>query len=215
MSTVVPVRRVKPFSGYNAKTPDRLLLDAGAVFKNFIVGTDTYATAKAAGKCLGATQGGSEFSAKPSFRRMDIDGAHTRTVGDTLIDGWEVYLKTKLVEITPDNLKLALGVGDSAASQTSGYTEVTGRDTIATTDYVTNITFVGNILGSETPVIIQVFNAFHEGGLTITAADKNNAGVECQFFGYNAATVYDSVDSALTPPFKIYYPDQAIAVATT
>ena len=213
MSTVTPVRRVKPYSGYNAKTPDKLLLDAGAIFKNFVVGTDTYASAKTAGTCLGATQGGSEFSAKPSFRRMEIDGVHTRTKGDTLIDGWEVYLKTKLVEITPDNLKLALGVGDSAASQTTGYTEVTGRDTIKDADFVTNITFVGNILGSDTPVIIQLFNAFHEGGLTITAADKNNAGVECQFYGYNAPSIYDSVDSEITPPFKIYYPDQAIATA--
>ena len=94
--SVVPVRRVKPYSGYNAETPDKLLLDAGAIFKNFTVGTDTYASAKAAGKCLGATQGGSEFAAVPSFRRMEIDGVHTRTKGDTLIDGWDVSLKTKL-----------------------------------------------------------------------------------------------------------------------
>lgn len=214
MSTVVPVRRVKPYSGYNAGTPDKLLLDAGAIFKNFTVGTDTYASAKAAGKCLGATQGGSEFSAVPSIRRMEIDGVHSRTKGDTLIDGWDVYLKTKLVEITPDNLKLALGVGDSAASSATGYTEVTARDTVKGTDFVTNITYVGNILGSDTPVIIQVRNAFHEGGLTITAADKNNAGVECQFYGYNDPSVYDSVDSELKPPFTIYYPDQAIAVAS-
>lgn len=214
MPTVVPVRRVRPYSGYNANTPDKLLLDAGAVFKNFVVGTDTYATAKAAGKCLGATQGGSEFAAVPSIRRMEIDGVHTRTKGDSLIDGWDVSLKTKLAEITPDNLKLALGVGDSAASQTTGYTEITGRDTIKDGDFVTNITFVGNILGSDTPVIIQIFNAFHEGGLKISAADKNNAGVECQFYGYNDPSVYASVDSEIKPPFKIFYPDQAIATGT-
>lgn len=211
--SVVPVRRVKPYSGYNRNTPDKLLLDAGVVFKNFIVGTDTYASAKAAGKCLGATQGGSEFSAVPSVRRMDIDGVHTRTKGDSLIDSWEVYLKTKLVEITPDNLKLALGVGDSAASKTTGYTEITGRDTIKDTDYVENIAFVGNVLGSNLPIIIVIYNAFHEGGLKITAADKNNAGVECQFYGYNDPEIYDDVDEEIKPPFDIYYPDQAIAVA--
>jgi hypothetical protein len=206
---------VKPYSGYNAKTPDKLLLDAGAIFKNFVVGTDTYASAKAAGKCLGATQGGSEFAAVPSYRRMEIDGVHSRTKGDTLIDGWEVSLKTKLVEMTPDNLKLALGVGDSAASSVTGYTEVKGRDTIKDTDYVTSIAFVGNILGSDTPVIIVIRNAFHEGGLTITAADKNNAGVECQFYGYHDPTIYDDVSAEIEPPFTIYYPDQAIAVAAS
>lgn len=208
----VPVRRVKPYSGYNAKTPDKLLLDAGAVFKNFIVGTDTYASAKAAGKCLGATQKGSEFSAVPQIRRMEIDGVHTRTKGDTLIDGWDVYLKTTLVEMTAQTLKLALGVGDSAASSTAtGYDEITARDTIKDEDYVTNITFIGNILGEDNPIIIQVFNGFHEGGLTITNEDKNNAAVECQFYGYLDPSVYDSVENPIAPPFKIYRPTEIVA----
>lgn len=212
----VPVRRVKPYSGYNANTPDKLLLDAGAVFKNFIVGTDTYASAKAAGKCLGATQKGSEFSAVPQIRRMEIDGVHTRTKGDTLIDGWDVYLKTTLVEMTTQTLKLALGVGDSAASSTAtGYDEITARDTITDNDYTTNITFIGNILGEDDPIIIQVFNAFHEGGLTITNEDKNNAAVECQFYGYLDPTVYDSVENSIAPPFKIFRPTETVASSSS
>lgn len=212
----VPVRRVKPYSGYNANTPDKLLLDAGAVFKNFIVGTDTYASAKAAGKCLGATQKGSEFSAVPQIRRMEIDGVHTRTKGDTLIDGWDVYLKTTLVEMTTQTLKLALGVGDSAASSTAtGYDEITARDTITDNDYTTNITFIGNILGEDNPIIIQVFNAFHEGGLTITNEDKNNAAVECQFYGYLDPTVYDSVENSIAPPFKIFRPTETVVSSSS
>ena len=212
----VPVRRVKPYSGYNARTPNKLLLDAGAVFKNFIVGTDTYASAKAAGKCLGATKKGSEFSAVPQIRRMEIDGVHTRTKGDTLIDGWDVYLKTTLVEMTSDTLKLALGVGDSAASSTAtGYDEITARDTIQDSDYITNITFIGNILGENNPIIIQVFNAFHEGGLTITNEDKNNAAVECQFYGYLDPSVYDSVTDPIEPPFKIYRPTETVTASSS
>ena len=199
-------RRVKPYSGYNQTTPDKLLLDAGAVFINFTPGTDTYESAKAAGKCLGATQKGSEFSAVPQFRRMEIDGVHTRTIGDTLIDGWDVYLKTTLVEMTSDNIKRALGVGNISTGSPSGYDKIQGRDTIETTDYISNVTFVGNILGETDPIIIQVFNAFNESGLTITNEDKNNAAVECQFYGYNDATVYDSVTNPLRPPFAIYRP---------
>ncbi len=199
-------RRVKPYSGYNQTTPDKLLLDAGAVFINFTPGTDTYESAKTAGKCLGATQKGSEFSAVPQFRRMEIDGVHTRTIGDTLIDGWDVYLKTTLVEMTSDNIKRALGVGNISTGTPSGYDKIQGRDTIETTDYISNVTFVGNILGETDPIIIQVFNAFNESGLTITNEDKNNAAVECQFYGYNDATVYDSVTNPLRPPFAIYRP---------
>lgn len=199
-------RRVKPYSGYNQTTPDKLLLDAGAVFINFTPGTDTYESAKAAGKCLGATQKGSEFSAVPQFRRMEIDGVHTRTIGDTLIDGWDVYLKTTLVEMTSDNIKRALGVGNISTGTPTGYDKIQGRDTIETTDYISNVTFVGNILGETEPIIIQVFNAFNESGLTITNEDKNNAAVECQFYGYNDADVYDSVTNPLKPPFAIYRP---------
>ena len=169
--SVVKVRRVKPYSGYSAQTPDKLLLDAGAIFKNFIVGTDTYASAKAAGKCLGATQKGSEFSAVEQLRRMEIDGVHTRTKGDTLVDGWETYIKTTLCEITAENLKLALGTADIKNSTVTGYKEIRGRDTIRDEDYVENITYVGNVLGEDSPIIIQVFNGFSESGLTITSED--------------------------------------------
>jgi len=204
--SVVKVRRVKPYSGYSAQTPDKLLLDAGAIFKNFIVGTDTYASAKAAGKCLGATQKGSEFSAVEQLRRLEIDGVHTRTKGDTLIDGWETYIKTTLCEITAENLKLALGTADIKNSTVTGYKEIRGRDTIRDEDYVENITYVGNVLGEDSPIIIQVFNGFSESGLTITSEDKNNATVECQFYGYNDPSVYDDVEEELEPPFAIYVP---------
>lgn len=216
MPTVVPVRRVKPYSGYNAKTPDKLLLDAGAIFKNFTIGTDTYASAKAAGKCIGATQKGSEFAAVPQYRRMELDGVHTRTKGDTLIDGWDVSLKTTFVEMTSANLKTALGAADVAAStDATGYDEITGRDTIKDADYIENITYIGNILGEDKPIMIQVFNAFHEGGLTITSEDKNNAAVECQFFGYHDPEIYDDVDEEITPPFKIFRPTETVASSSS
>lgn len=204
--SVVKVRRVKPYSGYNSETPDKLLLDAGAIFKNFIVGTDTYKSAKAAGKCLGATQKGCEFSAVPQFRRMEIDGVHTRTKGDTLSDGWEAYLKAAFVEMTSETLKNALATADIDDRSVEGYDKITGRDTIKDADYLGNVTYIGNILGEESPIIIQVYNAFNEGGLTITAEDKNNASVECQFYGYNDSDIYDDVDEEIVPPWAIYRP---------
>ncbi len=99
MATVKP-RKIKPYSGYSAKTADRMLLDAGAFFVNYDPATDTYASAKKAGKCLGVTIKGGEFSAKPTLRRLEFDGVKTRTKGDTVVDGWEVYIKATLAEMT-------------------------------------------------------------------------------------------------------------------
>ena len=215
MSTKATVRKVMPYSGYTSKTPDRLQLDAGVFFKNFNVGTDTYASAKKAGKCLGVTIKGGEFSAKPNLRRVEFDGVKTRTKGDTLIDGWETYIKATLAEITSDTIKLGLGVADSvSSSDASGYDKIEGRDYILDSDYVENITWVGCILGETKPIIIQVYNALNENGLTLAIADKDNGKIECQFYGNNDPDVYDS-EEPVAPPFAIFRPTETTETATT
>ncbi len=207
MSTIVKPRMVKPYSGFSKNTPDRMVLDAGAFFKNFIVGKDTYATAKAAGKCLGATQKGGEFSAKPNIRRLEIDGVKTRVKGDTLLDGWESYIKATFIEMTRDGLTRALGSADVDENAVEGYDKIIGRNTIIDSDYIENITWIGCLLGESKPIIIQIFNGFNENGLTMAVADKDNSKLEVQFFGNNMPEEYDS-DEEIAPPFAIYRPKE-------
>ena len=207
------VRRIKPYTGYSKNTADRLQLDAGAFFKNFKVGTDTYATAKVAGKCLGATIKGGEFSAKPNFRQIEVDGLKNRTKGQTLIDGWETYIKATFAEITTETLIRALGVADSE-TVTDGYDKITGRDVILDKDHIENITWVGCLLGEDKPIIIQVYNALNEDGLTLAVADKDNGKTEVKFFGYNAEEVYET-DAPITPPFAIFRPTESTTTTTT
>ena len=59
---------MKKYSGFTTETAKSLLLNAGAYFKNFNVGTDDFDSAVAAGKLIGATKGGGEFSAVPEDR---------------------------------------------------------------------------------------------------------------------------------------------------
>lgn len=207
-------RRIKPFSGYTENTPDRMLLDAGAFFKNFTVGTDTYASAKTEGKCLGVTIKGGEFSAKPSFRRIEFDGVKTRTKGDTLVDGWEVYLKATLAEITDDNLKYSLGIADVTANDVAGYNKITGRETVLDSDYINNITWIGCLLGESDPLIIQIYNGLNENGLTLAVADKDNSKIEAQFYANLDPSVYNS-DAEIKPPFAIYRPVSAETTTTS
>lgn len=96
-------------SGYSQKTKDNLLTGAGAYFKNFTVGTDTYESAKTSGKLLGATRGGGSFKAVATVRQIEVDGAPTRTVGLETIDEWETSMSMNLLETTKDTLQLALG----------------------------------------------------------------------------------------------------------
>jgi hypothetical protein len=205
MATTANVRKVKPYSGFTKDTPDRLLLDAGAFFKNFDVGKDTYASAKAAGKCLGATMKGGEFSAKPNLRNLEIDGVHNRTKGTVLVDGWEAYIKATLIEITEDNLKNGLGLAEVEENAIDGYDKITGKDTVLDSDFIENITWVGNLLGESKPCIIQIYNGLNESGLTIAIADKDNGKFDAQFYGYNDASEYDD-ENPIEPPFAIYRP---------
>lgn len=206
-------RKIRPYSGFNKKTVEHLLLDAGAFFKNFEVGKDTYVAAKAAGKCIGATSGGGEFSVVNTYRQGEFDGVRSRIKGNQFIDTTDVSLKATVAEITEDILKMALGTADVTNNAVDGYNKIEGRSYLVDEDYIENITWVGTLLGSDQPVIIQIFNAFNENGLTMSVADKGQASVELQFYGNLDEDVYDIADNDedVKPPYAIFYPVETTA----
>lgn len=186
-------------SGLNADTKKHLMLGEGAIFKNFVVGTDTYESAKAAGKLLGACQGGSTFNATAQVREISVDGIPGQVADLEEIDRWDVSLQTTFLEVTADTLKAALGAASS--THADGYTKITGRTDFVSTDYVTNITFVGSMSGSEAPIILVVKNAIGNGALSLNVQNGDEAKVPCTFNGRY------TIDTLSTPPFEIYYPD--------
>lgn len=193
----------KTYSGFTSKTAENLLLDAGAYFKNYDVTTDTFDTAVTAGKLLGATQGGGTFSAIPSVRKIEIDGVKGAAKGLQVIDEWVVTISANMKEASQDVILSALGSGTSVNGPT-GYKKITANNYYELTDYVDNITWVGKLSGSESPVIIQVKNALSTGGLTINPQDKNEAVINLTYTGHYDSTALD------TPPFEIYYPDSTV-----
>ena len=207
----------KAYSGINKDTTKHIQLDAGAFFKNFDPATDTYASAKAAGKCLGATQGGGEFSAVPTLRTIEVDGAVGRVRGLVDIESWEVSIGATVLETTVETLKLALAAATSETSSTpTGYTAIKGKAGIADSDFVENIAWVGNISGSDSPLIIIVKNVLNEGGLSYSMTPKGEGKVSLKFYAYNGLADYEN--DTVAPPFEIYYPDIAAdgsSVSTT
>lgn len=191
----------KTYSGFNKKTAEKLLLDAGAFFANFIVGTDTFETAK--DKVLGATRGGGKFEAKPQIRSIEIDGVKGRAKGLQVINNWEVSLSANILEISKESLAKGLTATNAVdASSVEGYEVITAKNYIEVSDYIENITFVGKISGKEKPVIIQIYNALNIEGLTLQTKDKDEAVIALNFVG-----TYDP-DNLDTPPFKIFYPKE-------
>lgn len=191
---------MKTYSGYTAETPKSLLLDAGAFFKNFYVGTDTFETAVTAGKLLGATQGGGVFSAIPTIRRIEIDGIKGAAKGLEVIDEWVVTLTANVKEVKKATIQAALATSSVDTSTNADYDIISAKNEIALTDYIDNITWVGKLSGTNDPVIIQVYNSLNTSGLSLNVADKAEAVLALTFTGHYVDTDLD------TPPFKIYYP---------
>lgn len=186
-------------TGLTTKTPENLLLGAGAFFKGYDVAKDTPETAAA--KLIGATQGGGSFNAVPTVRQIAVDGGKTNIKELEEIDDWVVTMVANVKEVTAENLKLALGAAVSAAAEApEGYTKITGKETFDANDYLDNITWIGTLKGSKKPVIIVLKNALSLNGLSLAVADKNEATVPITLTGhYNL----DNLDDV---PFDIYYP---------
>jgi len=194
----------KVFSGYTAKTAENLLLDAGAFFVNFNVGTDTFDTAVLAGKLLGATRGGGEFEATPEMRPIEVDGVKGVAKGLQVIDSWEVKLVANVLEITKEGLQRALTSSEVDTTTDPKYDIIKAKNDIELTDYIDNITYVGKKTGATDPVIIQVYNALNTSGLKLQTQDKGEAVIAMEFVGH-----YD-VEDLDSPPFAIFYPKTVV-----
>lgn len=191
---------MKVFSGYTKETAQNLLLDAGAFFKNFDVENDDFDGAVKAGKLLGATKDGGEFSATPTVRQIEVDGIKGKAKGLEMIDTWDVYLKANVLEIKKETLAAALCASELDEKTNPDYDIITAKNSIELTDYIDNVTWVGTLSGSDKPVVIQVFNAINTDGLKLTTKDKDQAVIAMTFYGH-----YDQ-EQLNTPPFEIYYP---------
>lgn len=191
---------MKKYSGFTTETAKSLLLNAGAYFKNFTVGTDDFDSAVTAGKLIGATKGGGEFSAVPEIRQIEVDGVAGRAKGLETIDSWDIYIKANVLEVKETTIQSGLAASSVDTSTNTDYDIITASNNLEVSDYIDNITWVGTLSGSNKPVIIQIFNALNTEGLKFSTTDKAEATISLTFYAHYTQ---DDLD---TPPFKIYYP---------
>lgn len=191
---------MKKYSGFTTETAKSLLLNAGAYFKNYDIGTDDFDSAVAAGKLIGATKGGGEFSAVPEIRQIEVDGVAGRAKGLETIDSWDIYLKANVLEVKEATIQSGLAASSVDSTTNTDYDIITASNNLEVSDYIDNITWVGTLSGSDKPVIIQIFNALNTEGLKFSTTDKAEATISLTFYAHYTQ---DDLD---TPPFKIYYP---------
>lgn len=187
------------FTGLTANTKKYLQLDAGAIYKNFVVGTDTPSTASA--KLIGATEGGATIAIVPEVRQIAVDGAKGPTKGFEVIDSWTATLSANIKEVSAAAIQLALGASTSSTpTSPTGFTKVVPDSEIADSDYLTNITWIGKISGSDDPIMIVLKNALCMNGFNFTVQDKGEGNVPCVFTAHYDVADLDAV------PVEFYIP---------
>lgn len=184
--------------GVTKQTAERMLLDAGAIYKNLQY-DDT--SGEFTGEALGATSGGNEFQVEIEQRQPELDGVKSRIKGLSFVNTHEAQLVVNLKELTAENVRRAIGPADIDDSDTN-FDIVTGRSYINDSDYLENIAYVGRLSGSQKPVVILLKNALSAEGFTMTSEDDNEAVIPITFHAY--ADFEDAQAGKVA--YEIYWP---------
>jgi len=181
--------------GYSSTTPNNLVIDSGALYKNYgVVGKE---------ELISATSGGNEFNVAVKTRDIKVDGLKGLQKGLRVVTDIEISLKANLLEITTDILKMAL-LGDVDIITDVDYDIITGKTTISDTDYLDNIALVGRISGSLKPVIIILKNVLNTDGLKFKTADDKDNTLPVTF------TAFGDPATPTVLPYEIRYPKPVV-----
>lgn len=182
-------------TGITAKTVKRIVLDAGAMYRN-------HGTPQAS--VIGATRGGATFTIEREDREIEVDGTkgpimgmlrtirHTARLEATFVE----MSKTTLIEM----LRGTASIADPAGGAATTHDRIVPDNVIATTDYLDNVSLVADVMNVGDPVIIRLLNVLLQGDLAITTDDDDEGTV--------GITYVATYDPALmdTPPYEIYWP---------
>ena len=180
--------------GFTADTPNHLLIDAGAVYKNYGLTNEAL---------IGATSGGNEFAIAVKTRDVKVDGLKGTVKGLTRIISTDVTLKVNMIELTTDIIKMAL-MADVDSLTDPEYDIITGKTEIALTDYIDNIAIVGKLSGSLKPVVIILKNALSSDGIKFSNKDAVDNILPIVF------TASIDPNEPTVSPYEIRYPRMEI-----
>lgn len=177
----------------------QIQLNAGVLLANF-----DPATAELKNEdIIGATTGGSNFTATPSFVDFgeDIDNCPKNTLELKQLDDWEVKISGSFV--TTDGKAVARLVGAGDFDPSAG--KVTPRRDLKTEDFE-DLWWVGDYGADNSEetggyIAIKMMNTLSTGGFQIQSSDKGKGQYSFEF------TCHFSMDAQDTVPFEIYIKD--------
>lgn len=174
---------------------ENIQLNAGIIVDSFVPATGVI------GNLLGATSGGVNFTATPSFNDFgeDIDNAPRNTKELKQLEDWEVLMSGSFVTITAGTAKKLVGLADIDSVDTS---KIVPRRNITDDDFE-DIWWVGDYSDKTTGdnagfVAIHLINGLSTGGFSLQSNDRGKGTFDFEFMGHYSIENQDEV------PFEIY-----------
>lgn len=167
-------------TGLTTNTVNNFLINAGALYMNLGLPDE---------RLLGATRDGVTFTIEQDIAEIEVDGSPGPFMGGRRIIEVRPRIEATVLEMTPENLKLAIAGADTADYTEEGatapsHTQLTRNRGIAVSDYVANIAIVGSVSGSGENFVGIIYNALSDGEFGLETADSGEAGVELTLTGH-------------------------------
>jgi hypothetical protein len=183
------------YNDVTAQTYQRFVVDSGIVRKNF---TDF----DNLGTRIGVTRNGATFTVKTEIRKMPVDGAKGDVKGDKRIVGVSAEMEVEFLELSPEIICLATpgSTTEEVPAGTPTHMEIKRALQIALTDYIDNLVLVGQVSGSDHPIVLKIDNALGDGNLQLGMKDGDESTVKIKFVGH-----FDPADLD-TEPWLVDFP---------
>ena len=177
--------------GVSATTPENILLGAGTIHRDLIVGEDGKITNY--GTIIGATSGGNSVEIKGEVIHVEVDGALVKVKGLAVMQGGTATMECNFAEVSEDVLKMGM-IGEVK----NGI--ITPKANIEEGDYVPGFAFVGKTANDKKEIVIAFENALCTSGIKIEGKAKENSVIALTMEAY--AENSGNLD---TIPVKIIY----------
>lgn len=185
------------FTKIPANTFQKLQLNAGILLTQFSPSTGEVTD----GNMLGATSGGNNFTATPTFEDFgdDIDNCPKNTKELKKLTEWEITISGTMVTVDTQAAKRLIGAADIDGTDT---TKVVPRNDLLQTDF-NDIWWVGDYSDENGAtnggyIAIRMINALSTGGFQIQSGDKAKGTFAFTF------TAHYSMEAQDTVPFEVY-----------
>lgn len=175
-------------------TFQNLQLNAGVLLSDF----DTSTGAVEEADLLGATSGGVNFTATPTYSDWgeDVDNCPVNVKELKKLDSWAVAMSGTFVTVTANLAKTLVGAADSDA------TKVTPRNDVAVDDF-TDLWWVGDYSDKNGDtkggyVAIHMLNGLSTGGFQLQSSNRAKGQFAFEFTGHY------SIEDQSKVPFEVY-----------